>query len=1033
MFRSGTHATQLDLSNVQDNVRNFILEYRSGNRNIKQLVSSENLRTREHISTSSEKAFRAIGGMQKTLNSLTREADVQMDQARRGRLLQSLKFPGFNERRNQITEAYEETFHWIFMGDDGPSLQDATGSDLEDSDWEDSDLEDVDLADPSEASWDLFSNWLSSTVGIYWISGKPGSGKTTLVKYVLNHLKTASFLDIWSPRALTISHFFWRPGNEMQQSIKGLLCSLLYQLLDNSEIATNYLLQHIQRARSGAKDDYTDWSVPELRLIFLRILSSYEHPVLIIIDGLDEVHPADGPLELLDLVEQFARCQNTKLCLASRPEPILQRRLSAHPHLRLQDLTRADLDRYARDHIRMTGVIDDDDTSTSSKSSNAPWDLIESIVNKAEGVFLWLVLAIKSINKGFEIGDTTAMIQKRIAYLPGDLTKLYKDMWTRACEDSPETYRQAAALYFRLLLLDPDFCRPSFFPELSVLRLMLVSTSIADRLLGAIGNPLNLVAEKVMLKECRDLERRVESYCFGIVEFTQSPWAPSKEKIVGWYGSQYNRVWSRYGQRFLRFIHRTARDFLLDTIEGKDILSHDVSSRSSLFIRWFKAHLATSQLYIVTSPGPPPPLRVDLVNYVEIYASFLDHKYEELGSCDQNWTQVTFYLERLCNSGQLLSGIGNGKARICGGVDFLKMAASMCCYEYIWPVANLKALSTATVSEILLNLCEPHMSPIPLRSCTVKHGIERLLREGADPNWSGTTLTPERNLRGDYSQPKTPFTVYLESAFQMGRSIMRLEHHRVADILGNLYCFLSCSAHPGNMITMCFQHSHFGDGCNIAFAPRSVQYPSRDHPYDRHIREFVIASFSAHTILQALLDCVSKHFEHPRCREGAKYGEIMALIGGIQKSLDSCPKRDDGRVIGRLGFERIHESHISGNDSQTRKPIWYVPAKEAPVRIIRELHKELGRWLEMEGEDSFTPRRCRIVTQLVQRISWTVQSEGFDAIWESLTEIGILARVDCELHDIQGWVDKFQKQRSADGSFADGIEVGESYLRGANQ
>ncbi|KAK7735998.1 hypothetical protein SLS63_003516 [Diaporthe eres] len=185
---SRTGASQLELSNVEDNLRNFILEYQSGTRDIKQLVSSESLRTREHISTSSKAIFQAIGGIQKTLNSLAFEADVQVDQARRERLLQSLKFPGFNERRNQVSEAYERTFQWIFMGDDGPTQSDPTGSDWEDSDWEDSDLEDIDLADPPEASWDLFSNWLSSTAPVYWISGKPGSGKTTLVKYGFDNL-----------------------------------------------------------------------------------------------------------------------------------------------------------------------------------------------------------------------------------------------------------------------------------------------------------------------------------------------------------------------------------------------------------------------------------------------------------------------------------------------------------------------------------------------------------------------------------------------------------------------------------------------------------------------------------------------------------------------------------------------------------------------------------------------------------------------------------------------------------------------------
>lgn len=979
--------------------------------------------------------MQAIGGIQKTLNTLTLGADVQVDQARRENLLQSLKFPGFNERRNQIAEAYEKTFHWIFMGDDGPSLEAPMGSDSEDSDWEDSDLEDVDLADPAEASWDLFSNWLSSTARIYWISGKPGSGKTTLVKYILNHPKTATYLDIWSPRALTISHFFWRPGNKMQQSIKGLLCSLLYQLLENSVAATDHVLQHIQDQRLGVKDGDTDWSVPELRSTFLQLLNSYECPTCIFIDGLDEVDPADGPLELLDLVEQFSRCCNTKLCLASRPEPILQGRLSSYPLLRVQDLTRADLDRYALDHLKLTGAIEDENCPNSFGSLDEPWRLRESIVDKAEGVFLWLVLAIKNVNKGFIYGDTLAMIRQRIDSLPSDLTNMYKDMWTRACEDSPKSYRQIAALYLRLVLFAPGFSWSYYFPRPSTIQLMLASTSFAGQLLDSIQSSISLVPEEIMLKECRDFERKVELCCFGLVEFTQ---LSGGEDVVGWYGSRYDRLWSCFGQRYPRLIHRTARDFLLDTVDGKAILAHDVSAESSLFIRWLKAHLATSQLYVATRSGYLLQGETCVVNRVETYTGVLHNSSKTFGPRDPNWTQIILYLERLCSSGQLFSGMGAIRVRSCGGIDFLKVAASICCHESTWPVVRMRTLSMVMVSEMLLNLCDSIRMPVnQLNTCTVEHGIIPLLREGADPNWRGTTFSPEGHLCGEYSQVKTPFTAYLESLttylehISQGRwNIMRLEQNRIAEVLGNLHSFLSCSAHLSSMLTLGFQHVHFGDSCKVAFAPRGMRWVFRDDAGQPHFRESVIVSFSAHNILQTLLDYICKDIEHPRCRQGVRYEEIMSLIDSIQTRLDSCSKRDDGRVVGMLGLKRYGERHGLRNISRKAEPVWYVPTKECPVGVADKLQKELGRWLNME--DRSRSRRCRIVPQLVQQMSWTVRAIGTDDIWNSLAEIGELVRVDYELHDLQGWVDKFQKHRSVDGSLADGIVVAQNYPGGAN-
>lgn len=915
------------------------------------------------------------------------------------------------------------------MGDDGPTQSDPTGSDWEDSDWEDSDLEDIDLADPSEASWDLFSNWLSSTAPVYWISGKPGSGKTTLVKYVLNHPKTATYLDIWSPRALTISHFFWRPGNKMQQSIKGLLCSLLYQLLDNSVTATKHVLQYIQDQRLGVKDADTDWSVSELRSIFLQILHSYERPICIFIDGLDEVDPADGPLDLLNLVEQFPRCRGPKLCLASRPEPALQRRLSAYPHIRLQDLTRGDLDRYARDHIKLTGAINDEDTtSNSSCSSNAPWHPIESIVDKAEGVFLWLVLAIKSVNKGFTFGDTLAMTQERIDCLPRDLTNLYKDMLNRACEDSPDAYRQIAALYFRLVLLDTTVVPGSNrLRALSVIQLMLASTSIADKLLDAIEKPLDLVPEERMLKECKEFERKLELYCFGLVEIAESPLA---EHVVGWYGSQYNRLWTYYSRRRPRFIHRTASDFLSNTVEGKEILDHDVSSESSIRFRWFKAYLATSQLYADIQTGQYW-LGKRVANDAETYIRLLYGDYDNFGPCDPNFARKVFYFERLCNSGQLLSTVSFDRARFCGGVDFLKVSASICFDESIWPVAKMRTLTTATLSEILLNLCDVKcLSDRPGVGHRVEHGpgINRLLHEGADPNWTGTIFTPDQHLRGAYSQVRTPFTAYLEVVFGMTAATIRSEQYRIAEVLRSLHAFLSHSAHLGAMLPVVFSHFHDAhDGECICGPGRpgdglSLFNIKKEPSYDN-----ILVSVSAHTILQALLDCIDRELEHPQDREEAIYADIMWLISSIQKHLDIWSTRNDDRIIARFAHERVE------NDSsfQSWKPVWYLRSEEGPSGFTNELLKELC-WSFIAWQCFPSERRCEIISQLVQQVPWTVRAERLDETLESFAELGILAEVDCEVHDMQGWVDKFQKQRSADGSFADGVKVAESYIGNLN-
>lgn len=78
-----------------------------------------------------------------------------------------------------------------------------------------------------------FVEWMESANGIYWIAGKAGSGKSTLVKYTYHHQCTEKTLKRWagSSKLVCASHFFWGSGNEMQKSQTGLLQSLLNQVL----------------------------------------------------------------------------------------------------------------------------------------------------------------------------------------------------------------------------------------------------------------------------------------------------------------------------------------------------------------------------------------------------------------------------------------------------------------------------------------------------------------------------------------------------------------------------------------------------------------------------------------------------------------------------------------------------------------------------------------------------------------------------------------------------------------------------------
>ena len=66
-------------------------------------------------------------------------------------LLQSLGFPAMTKRQEEVYDPYPSTFEWMVEPQSSPKKP---GSD--------------------------FLDWLETPGGLYWINGKPGSGKSTV-------------------------------------------------------------------------------------------------------------------------------------------------------------------------------------------------------------------------------------------------------------------------------------------------------------------------------------------------------------------------------------------------------------------------------------------------------------------------------------------------------------------------------------------------------------------------------------------------------------------------------------------------------------------------------------------------------------------------------------------------------------------------------------------------------------------------------------------------------------------------------------
>jgi hypothetical protein len=98
----------------------------------------------------------------------------------------------------------------------------------------------------------------------------------------------------------------------MQNSIKGLLCSILYQVLSRKTAMLDTVLISLELQ---SKDSDTDWSAKELRSLTQKVLSIYPSSLCIFIDGLDEMCEEDEMMSLIKMVEDLRNIPNVKFAL----------------------------------------------------------------------------------------------------------------------------------------------------------------------------------------------------------------------------------------------------------------------------------------------------------------------------------------------------------------------------------------------------------------------------------------------------------------------------------------------------------------------------------------------------------------------------------------------------------------------------------------------------------------------------------------------------------------------------------------------
>ena len=150
-------------------------------------------------------------------------AEVHEDEVKQ-RLIERLCFTEIDDRYISIADAHRRTFEWAFRGPEREADQESSATANAD-------------VTKSPPQWDSFLQWMQQPDGLYWITGKPGSGKSTLMKFLYDDPRTHCELMKWAGKAepplIMAGFFFWNSGTDMQMSRMGMLRTLLHQIVSD--------------------------------------------------------------------------------------------------------------------------------------------------------------------------------------------------------------------------------------------------------------------------------------------------------------------------------------------------------------------------------------------------------------------------------------------------------------------------------------------------------------------------------------------------------------------------------------------------------------------------------------------------------------------------------------------------------------------------------------------------------------------------------------------------------------------------------
>ncbi|KAK3296861.1 uncharacterized protein B0H64DRAFT_390543 [Chaetomium fimeti] len=299
--------------------------------------------------------------------------------------LKTLWYAGMDERWRNVEEPAAQTTLWLY---EQPSYQD----------------------------W-FHNRNQDKHCGLLWLKGKPGAGKSTLMKAAFRRAEAQQIQSgYW-----TAAFFFNAKGSELEHSPLGLFRSLLYQLLPRYPSHMRRFAQILSSKSELNPDKPPALGESELKTFLQSMFATkIEGRTVIFVDALDEcdAKAMRSQAYFWREITQSAHAAGTELsvCLSSRHFPAIT--VTNCPEILVDQHNNQDIIRYVDQRLGL-GI---------SEAEPERQILRDRIISKSAGVFLWVTLVVDDILQKRDEGTSLRSLLGELDNIPEELETLFSSL-----------------------------------------------------------------------------------------------------------------------------------------------------------------------------------------------------------------------------------------------------------------------------------------------------------------------------------------------------------------------------------------------------------------------------------------------------------------------------------------------------------------------------------------------------------------------------------------------------------------------------